>query len=58
MTGAVACTPDHGVGPGGRIASPLSKGLAMVQLSAQTHIRNDAIRAVMDRLRAEHSAAR
>ncbi|WFP78585.1 siderophore-interacting protein [Mesorhizobium sp. WSM4906] len=26
----------------------------MVQLSAQTHIRNDAIRAVMDRLRAEH----
>lgn len=27
----------------------------MVQLSAQTHIRNDAIRAVMDRLRAEHS---
>ncbi|RUU02967.1 siderophore-interacting protein [Mesorhizobium sp. USDA-HM6] len=27
----------------------------MVQFSAQTHIRNDAIRAVMDRLRAEHS---
>lgn len=29
--------------------------MAMVRLRAQTHIRNDAIRPVMDRLRAEHS---